>query len=61
MPSARSIAGRYTGLVRSGEFAMTIFAALVLGEQISGWLKGGNERRLRAVSCETIQMSYRQA
>ena len=23
-------------------------------EQISGWLKGGNERRLRAVSCETI-------
>ena len=22
--------------------------------QISGWLKGGNERRLRAVSCETI-------
>ena len=23
-------------------------------EQISGWLKGGNERRLQAVSCETI-------
>ena len=23
-------------------------------EQISGWLKGGNERRLRAVGCETI-------
>ena len=23
-------------------------------EQICGWLKGGNERRLRAVSCETI-------
>jgi IS30 family transposase len=23
-------------------------------EQISGWLKAGNERRLRAVSCETI-------
>ena len=23
-------------------------------EQISGWLKGGNERRLRAVSCEAI-------
>ena len=23
-------------------------------EQISGWLKGGNERRLRAVNCETI-------
>ena len=23
-------------------------------EQISGWLKGGNERRLRAVACETI-------
>ena len=23
-------------------------------EGISGWLKGGNERRLRAVSCETI-------
>ena len=23
-------------------------------EQISGWLKRGNERRLRAVSCETI-------
>ena len=26
-------------------------------EQISGWLKGGNERRLRAVSCETIYAS----
>ena len=23
-------------------------------EQISGWLKGGNEPRLRAVGCETI-------
>src|ERR1700716_3702603 len=23
-------------------------------EQISGWLKAGNERRLRAVGCETI-------
>ena len=23
-------------------------------EQISGWLKGGNEHRLRAMSCETI-------
>ena len=26
-------------------------------EQISGWLKGGNERRLRAVGCETIYIS----
>ena len=23
-------------------------------EQIAGWLKAGNERRLRAVGCETI-------
>jgi IS30 family transposase len=23
-------------------------------EQISGWLKGGNQPRLRAVGCETI-------
>jgi Helix-turn-helix domain len=26
-------------------------------EQIAGWLKGGNERRLRAVGCETITPS----
>src|SRR5215467_6312196 len=26
-------------------------------EQISGWLKGGNEPRLRAVGCETIYAS----
>ena len=33
------------------------FASLAEGwtpEQISGWLKAGNERRLRAVGCETI-------
>ena len=30
-------------------------------EQISGWLKSGNEPRLRAIGCETIYAFYRTA
>jgi transposase, IS30 family len=37
-----------------GTFVVDRLAEGWTPEQISGWLKGGNERRLRAVSCETI-------
>jgi hypothetical protein len=35
-------------------FADMIFRRVRTREQIAGWLKAGNERRLRAVGCETI-------
>ena len=50
--------GRYSPLIERDRALRTfVVDRLAEGwtpEQISGWLKGGNERRLRAVSCETI-------
>ena len=47
--------GRYSPLHRAlRSFVLDRLAEGWTPEQIAGWLKAGNERRLRAVGCETI-------
>ena len=49
--------GRYSRIERDRALRTFVVDRLAEGwtpEQISGWLKGGNEPRLRAVGCETI-------